>query len=60
MIRTLTLRFYSYQRRPLDDDFELVLDHLAYLWGFTVRLEEQTPSGNVKVLTERTPEKRRR
>jgi spore cortex formation protein SpoVR/YcgB (stage V sporulation) len=57
--RTLTLRYFSYQRRPLQDDFEVVLDHLAYLWGFTVRLEEQGSSGGVKLLTERTPSKRR-
>jgi spore cortex formation protein SpoVR/YcgB (stage V sporulation) len=58
--RTLTLRYFSYQRRPLQDDFEVVLDHLAHLWGFTVRLEEQGASGGVKLLTERTPSKRRR
>jgi spore cortex formation protein SpoVR/YcgB (stage V sporulation) len=58
--RALTLRYFSYQRRPLEDAFEVVLDHLAYLWGFTVRLEEQTPTGKVKLLTERTPEKRRK
>ena len=58
--RAMTLRYFSYQGRPLADDLELVLDHLAYLWGFTVRLEEQTPAGNIKFLTERAPEKRRR
>jgi len=51
--RTLTLRYFSYQRRPLSPDFETVLEHLAYLWGFKVRLEEQTPAGSVKLLAER-------
>jgi spore cortex formation protein SpoVR/YcgB (stage V sporulation) len=58
--RTLTLRYFSYQRRPLEQDFERVMDHLAYLWGFTVRLEEQSGEGEVKVLTERTPAKEAR
>jgi len=57
--RAMTLRYFSYQRRPLGDDFEVVLDHLAYLWGFTVRLEDQTPSGAIKLIAEVTPEKRR-
>ena len=55
--RTLTARYFSYQRRPLQEDYEVVLDHLAYLWGFTVQLEEQNGS-SVKLLTERTPPKR--
>ena len=56
--RTLTARYFSYQRRPLQEDYEVVLDHLAYLWGFTVQLEEQNGS-SVKLLTERTPPKRK-
>ena len=48
--RTLTLRYFSYQRRPLDTDFAEVLGHVARLWGFPVRLEEQTPSGQVNRL----------
>ena len=39
--RALTLRYFSYQRRPLHDDFTDVLGHVAHLWGFPVRLEEQ-------------------
>ena len=50
--RTLTLRYFSYQRRPLQEDFRAVLEHVAYLWGFTVRLEEQSPAGQVKLLLE--------
>ncbi len=48
--RALTLRYFSYQRRPLHEDFTDVLGHVAHLWGFPVRLEEQTPSGQVKTL----------
>jgi len=51
--RTLTLRYFSHQRRPLSRDFETVLDHVAFLWGFKVRLEEQDPGGNVKLLAEK-------
>ena len=43
--RALTLRYFSYQRRPLQEDFTEVLDHVAHLWGFPVRLEEQTAAG---------------
>ena len=38
--RSLTLRHTRYQRRPLSDDADEVLRHIARLWGFTVRLEE--------------------
>jgi spore cortex formation protein SpoVR/YcgB (stage V sporulation) len=51
--RTLTLRYFSYRRRPLSKDCETVLDHLAYLWGFKVRLEEQTPLGTLTLLAEK-------
>jgi spore cortex formation protein SpoVR/YcgB (stage V sporulation) len=51
--RALTLRYFSYQRRPLHEDFTQVLDHVAHLWGFPVRLEEQTVSGEVNRLAER-------
>jgi spore cortex formation protein SpoVR/YcgB (stage V sporulation) len=53
--RTLTLRYFSYQRRPLQHDYTDVLEHLAYLWGFPVRLEEQTPAGEVNRLGEKAP-----
>ena len=38
--RSLTLRHTRYQRRPLSDEADEVLRHIARLWGFTVRLEE--------------------
>ncbi len=50
--RALTLRYFSYQRRPLHQDFTDVLSHVAHLWGFPVRLEEQTATGEVNRLGE--------
>jgi stage V sporulation protein R len=58
--RSLTLRQFSYQRRPLAGSYEAVLDHLATLWGFTVRLERQDADGSVTLVAERQSEKRRR
>ncbi|MGE5469565.1 MAG: SpoVR family protein [Bacteroidota bacterium] len=57
--RSLTLRHFSHQKRPLGPETEVVLDKLAYLWGFTVRLEEQSSSGIVSLISERKGEKRR-
>ena len=37
--RSLTLRYHQYNRRPLNDDTDEVLKHIARLWGFSVRLE---------------------
>jgi stage V sporulation protein R len=58
--RSLTLRLFAYQRRPLHESYEAVLDHLASLWGFTVRLERQDADGSVTLVGERQSEKRRR
>jgi len=58
--RSLTVRYSPRDRRPLGDTVEAVMDHLAYLWGFTVRLEEQLPSGNINLIAEKKAEKRRR
>jgi spore cortex formation protein SpoVR/YcgB (stage V sporulation) len=57
--RSLTLRHFEYQRHPLDPSFETVMRHLAYLWGFTVRLESQKADGNVEMAYECSLEKRR-
>ncbi|HEX5802744.1 MAG TPA: SpoVR family protein [Azospira sp.] len=57
--RSLTLRLFAYQRRPLHESYEAVLDHLATLWGFTVRLERQDADGSVTLVAERYAEKRR-
>jgi spore cortex formation protein SpoVR/YcgB (stage V sporulation) len=51
--RTLTLRYFSYQRRPLQEGFADVLEHVANLWGFPVVLEEQSPEGQVRRLGEK-------
>ena len=56
--RSLTLRHFSQQRRPLDESSQVVLEHVAYLWGFTVRLESQDSEGNVSLVAERMREKR--
>jgi len=38
--RSLTLRHYQYNRRPLTkESLQEVMKHLARLWGFTVRIE---------------------
>ena len=55
--RALMLRYFSYQRRPLQKDFSAVMAHLAYLWGFTVRLEEQDAAGLTRLIAECSPEK---
>jgi stage V sporulation protein R len=56
--RTLTLRHFSHLRRPLDESKAAVLQHVATLWGFTVRLEAQDSDGKVTLLSERVREKR--
>jgi spore cortex formation protein SpoVR/YcgB (stage V sporulation) len=58
--RTLTLRYINPLGRPLAKDFDEVLEHLAYLWGFTVSLDEVDAHGDVKNLGFRSVEKRRR
>jgi stage V sporulation protein R len=37
--RSLTLRHYMHNRRPLGDTTSEVLRHIARLWGYTVRIE---------------------
>jgi len=58
--RSLTLRHFAHQRRPLGETCETVLEHVSYLWGFTVRLEQQNADGGVEQLAELKSEKRRR
>ncbi len=43
--RSLTLRHRVHRGRPLDGDHRRVLEHLRYLWGFTVRLESVDADG---------------
>jgi spore cortex formation protein SpoVR/YcgB (stage V sporulation) len=57
--RSLTLRHFVHQRRPLSAQSNMALEHMAYLWGFTVRLEQQSADGEIVLLAERKTEKRR-
>lgn len=50
--RSLTLRYYQHQRRPLGDSTEEVLKHVARLWGFAVRMETEFDDGNVELTQE--------
>ena len=56
--RSLTLRHFMHQRRPVDESSTAVLEHVAYLWGFTVRLESQDEDGKISLIAERMREKR--
>ncbi len=58
--RSLTLRHFTHQRRKLDGGFDTVLKHLAYLWGFCVRIESQWPDGSVELIGEKKTERRQR
>lgn len=50
--RSLTLRHYIYNRRPLNDETDEVLKHVARLWGFDVRLESIDNAGHVELINE--------
>ncbi|HEY6898331.1 MAG TPA: SpoVR family protein [Rhodocyclaceae bacterium] len=50
--RSLTLRHFQHKRRPLGDSRDEVLRHVAALWGFPVRIEEQDEDGAVQPLAE--------
>jgi len=58
--RSLTLRHFAHQRRPLGDSSATMLEHVAYLWGFTVRLERENANGQMELVAEHKNEKRRR
>jgi spore cortex formation protein SpoVR/YcgB (stage V sporulation) len=58
--RSLTIRYTPRDRLPLADNVDAVLEHLACLWGFTVRLEGIAADGSVELLRERQHEKRHR
>ncbi len=46
--RSLTLRHFQHNDRPLDDSGKEVLKHVARLWGFGVHLESTNAAGDVK------------
>ena len=58
--RSLTLRHTQFQRRPLNQQTEEMLKHVARLWGFDVRLETVAPDGTVLNTVEHKWEKRSR
>jgi stage V sporulation protein R len=58
--RTLTLRHTQYQRRPLSQQTDEMLKHVARLWGFDVRLDTVGPDGSVIETHECKREKRGR
>ena len=53
--RSLTLRHTQYQGRPLAEDAQEVLKHVARLWGFGVHLESVNGDGETPVLLHSVP-----
>ncbi len=47
--RSLTLRHYEHNRRPLGDSTFDVMRHVSRLWGFTVRMETEHSNGNIEI-----------
>jgi stage V sporulation protein R len=58
--RSMTLRHYRSDRRPLAPMYKEVMKHLAYLWGFTLRLETAREDGTTEATHEIRVDKRRR
>ena len=58
--RSMTLRHFRADRRPLHPMYKDVMKHLAYLWGFTVRLETANEDGTVEPTHEVKVDKRHR
>ena len=58
--RALTLRHAQFQRRPLNQQAQEVLKHVARLWGFDVHLDTVDPQGNIISSLECRREKRNR
>ena len=50
--RSLTLRHFRYNRRPLSETTNEMLKHLRRLWGFTVHLESLDEHGRVQPIGE--------
>ncbi len=50
--RSLTLRHYPHERRPLHESAEEVVKHVTRLWGFDVRLETVSEDGSAAVTHE--------
>ncbi len=56
--RSLTLRHFRRERHVLADSRDEVLRHMAFLWGFPVRLEEADEEGEVALLADAMIERR--
>jgi spore cortex formation protein SpoVR/YcgB (stage V sporulation) len=50
--RSMTLRHYRHNRRPLGDSVDEMLLHIRRLWGFDVRLEAVDEEGRVHLIGE--------
>jgi spore cortex formation protein SpoVR/YcgB (stage V sporulation) len=50
--RSLSMRHFRHNRRPLGETTEEMLRHLRRLWGFTVRLESVDDNGRVQLVGE--------
>lgn len=50
--RSLTLRHFSYNRRPLAESATEMLKHVRHLWGFDVRLETVDMHGKAELTAE--------
>lgn len=50
--RSLTLRHFRHNRRPLGESTEEMLKHVRRLWGFTTRLESLDDQGRVQLVGE--------
>ena len=50
--RSLVLRHYRYNRRPLGGTVDDMLRHIRRLWGFDVKLESVDEHGKVELLAE--------
>jgi spore cortex formation protein SpoVR/YcgB (stage V sporulation) len=50
--RSLTLRHFRYNRRPLGDSMDEMLRHVRRLWGFDVRMESVDEEGRVQLIGE--------
>jgi spore cortex formation protein SpoVR/YcgB (stage V sporulation) len=50
--RSMTLRHYRHNRRPLGDSADEMLLHIRRLWGFDIRLESVDDEGRVQLIGE--------
>ena len=50
--RSMTLRYETHNRRPLNEQTDETLKHLSRLWGFTVRIESLNADGKYETTHE--------